>query len=110
MADGAEFRIRTNARGMEFLQRLADDAEFRERCRTSTAEALKEYGFEIPEDEMPSPVELPPEEEIRELVARASEPDEFGNVEIAPAHSRLFRLLGLEAMVFAPDEEDLHAR
>lgn len=110
MAERPEFRIRTNARGMEFLQRVATDPAYRSRLETTPAEALAEYGFEIPPDEMPSAVELPPEDEIRELLAQASEPDEFGNVEFPTASSRLFRLLGLEAMVFVADEEDVHAR
>ncbi len=113
MADLGEIRLKVDRSGLEFIRRLAEDTDFRERLRGNPAEALGEYGIEVPRDRIPATIDLPPEDEFRAVLEQVGEPDEHGNFEIPPTQSSLYGILwfALEAMVFVADEEDGgHAR
>jgi hypothetical protein len=105
MAYRSEFRMKANPQALELLRRMSEDQEFRERWRKNPREALLEYGIDVPESEIPDDVELPSEDELKELLATASEPDELGNVELAEP-SWYFRPRIWLAMAFVPGEED----
>jgi hypothetical protein len=60
----------------EFMSRLVDDPEFRERLAQNPVEELARYGINIPSPLLPEQAELPSPEEIRQVRAGA-EADEF---------------------------------
>jgi hypothetical protein len=67
---GDEINVRittTPAQVIEFLERLTDDGEFRQRFEESTGEVLTEYGIEISPEYVPSVVTAPPPEVLRDL-------------------------------------------
>jgi hypothetical protein len=60
----------------EFMSRLIDDPEFRERLARNPVEELARYGINVPSALLPEQVELPSPEEIRQVRAGV-EADEF---------------------------------
>ena len=65
----------------EFMSRLVDDPEFRERLTQNPVDELARYGIDFPSSLLPEQVELPSPEEIRRVRAGA-EADEFAQFPI----------------------------
>jgi hypothetical protein len=103
--DRFEVTIRANAKARDFLERLGTDDEFRARLKNDPKQVLRdEFDLDVPE--VAHEVQLPSKGAVQELVAQASEPDEFGNVELMPTQSWWLGIIfWLEAMVFVAGEE-----
>ena len=56
----------------EFLSKLVDDPEFRDRLTRDPVEELARYGISIPSTFLPEQVELPSPEEIRRVLDAAN--------------------------------------
>jgi putative modified peptide len=81
-----EIRISPQQAG-EFMDRLINDTEFRERLVQNPVEELAGYGINVPPSLLPEQVELPSPEEIRQMQDRI-DADEFsdggGMIQFAP--------------------------
>jgi hypothetical protein len=99
-------KIRASEQGLEFLQRLAEDDDFRQRLRYEPVTTLRdEYGLEV--HATPQAVELPPKEQVLELLADVSGPDETGEYELGPSDAWWRGIwLALEAMPFVAGEAE----
>ncbi len=105
----ANFRVRVNERALEIVQRLATDDAFRDEFESEPAAALAEYGIAVDPEKVPESVELPPKEELADLVEVAGEPDDDGYLELpTDDFIVLGRILG--AMAFVEGEQGDHAR
>jgi putative modified peptide len=62
----------------EFMAKLVDDHEFRERLTQNPVEELAQYGINVPPDLLPEQVELPSPEEITQCRDRV-DADEFAD-------------------------------
>jgi hypothetical protein len=99
-------RIRASAReSYDFLQRLARDAQFRERLERHPREVLGEYGVEIDGD-LPPWTELPSPAEIEDVLKKVGDFDEFGNVSYAPAGYAWLVMFLPFSMALAVDDQD----
>ena len=58
----------TQEQALEFLERLGNDDDFRERVASSPRKALREYGITFGPGQLPAKVELPEKEHFREVV------------------------------------------
>lgn len=109
MAERAEFTLTTNAKGLELLRRLVDDEEFRRALEADPRGVLsREYGIELPEEELPATVELPPDDELKrlgEVLSTVQVPDPFGTVELPPGRWFVIFPFIFPALPFVPAEE-----
>lgn len=65
---GGELRLRIDTgrdQAVEFVTRLANDDEFRERLQSDPRSVLWDYGVEVAPELIPETVELPPKEEVQ---------------------------------------------
>ena len=63
-----------------FLVRLAEDDEFRAALEANPRAELERNGISISTAEDDVPATLPPKEEVRGLLQKLAEPDEFGGI------------------------------
>lgn len=70
----SEQRIRIDTgrdQAVEFVRRLAEDDDFRERLQRDPKTVLWDYGVEISPDMIPETVELPTKEDVRRMLDRS---------------------------------------
>ena len=60
----------TQEQALEFLERLGNDDEFRERVASNPRKTLREYGITFGPGQLPAKVELPEKEQLRDAVRR----------------------------------------
>lgn len=73
--DTGQLRIHMDislAQAQEFMERLASDDDFRAELQDYPTEVLADYGLEVPAELIPTPVTLPPKEEIQEALSAAT--------------------------------------
>jgi hypothetical protein len=62
----------------DFVKRLARDEAFRTALQERPQETLREYHIELPEESIPSQIELPSPKDVETLLAEMVELDEYG--------------------------------
>lgn len=68
---GGELRLRIDTgrdQAVEFVTRLANDDEFRERLQNDPRSVLWDYGVEVAPELIPEMVELPPKAEVQSFL------------------------------------------
>jgi putative modified peptide len=66
----------TQDQALEFLERLGNDDEFRDRVASNPRKTLREYGITFGPGQLPAKVELPEKEHLREVVRGVAEQTE----------------------------------
>jgi hypothetical protein len=74
----------TPQEALDFLQKLATDDEFRDRLQGDPRSVLVDYRIEVNDAGLPVKAELPPKEQVQELLERVWDLDEYGRVAFAP--------------------------
>jgi hypothetical protein len=110
MDDAPPIEIRISMspeQGLDFLQRLARDDEFRARLEEDAGALLREYGIDVSPEGVPHEVEAPDKEEVEEVLREIEEQDKLGKT-TPPAHGYavLWKALGHAMPLVAADEAD----
>jgi hypothetical protein len=92
----------------DFMKRLADDADFRDKLTQNPVEELGRYGINIPSTMLPAQVLLPSPDEIRQLSNRI-DTDELTQFDIGSGNIIKFgplmaAVMWLQKMSNAPGE------
>ena len=101
-----EIRISiTPEQSLDFLQRLADDDDFRARLEEDAGGLLREYGIYVPPEAVPERVEAPPKEEVEQTLREVEEWDKLGRTAPQPhGYAVLWKALGHAMPLVAADE------
>ncbi len=85
-----------------FLDRLANDDDFRSRLEGDPRGVLSEYGIEVAEHKVPETVSLPSKDHVRSMVDTANASGMFGEPDATPrVHAIMMCVVGAIPFVAA---------
>jgi hypothetical protein len=107
MEEARPIQIRISMRPeqcVEFLENLAHDPDFRAEFVENAGGVLRRYGIDVSPEGIPDKIELPPKEEVEEVLREVEEQDKLGKATPqAHGYAVLYKALGAMPLVAADE-------